>query len=612
MKTTELATPIIALAGNPNVGKSTLFNRLTGMNQHTGNWPGKTVSLAQGTSKWHGQKYTFVDLPGTYSLRSRSPEEEVAQSFLESGDADCVIIVCDATALERNLILAQQVLALHRKAVLCVNLIDEAEKSNIRINTAALAKLLGIPVIATAASSGRELDSLMEAVHAVAAGKRDCSPRYTAADKSSADLITQAETLASACVIQETSSYRTRQLHWDRLLTNRVTGIAAMIFLLLLTVWLTIWGANYPSTLLQQLFQRGGTALSSLFIRWNLPSTLSSVLLDGIYDTVTRVVSVMLPPMAIFFPLFTLLENIGYLPRAAFLLDHRLAKCGTCGKHALTMCMGLGCNAVGVTGCRIIDSPRERLIAVVTNSLLPCNGRFPSLILIATIFFGGQSHSFAAALMVTGFVILGVLLTMASSKLLSKTILKGQSSTMVLEMPPFRRPRVGQILLRSILDRTIFVLGRALAVSAPAGLILWCCGHLHWDGVSLLEHCADFLAAPAWLLGLSGPILLSFILSFPANELFFPILIMTLTGASSMVDSLATAETGALLLSNGWSLETALCTMVFMVFHWPCGTTLMTVYKETGKLHWALAAFLLPTALGIILCIALNFLLCLL
>lgn len=597
MKTTELATPIIALAGNPNVGKSTLFNRLTGMNQHTGNWPGKTVSLAQGTSKWHGQKYTFVDLPGTYSLRSRSPEEEVAQSFLESGDADCVIIVCDATALERNLILAQQVLALHRKAVLCVNLIDEAEKSNIRINTAALAKLLGIPVIATAASSGRELDSLMEAVHAVTAGKRDCSPRYTAADKSSADLITQAETLASACVIQETSSYRIRQLHWDRLLTNRVTGIAAMVFLLLLTVWLTIWGANYPSTLLQQLFQRGGTALSSLFIRWNLPSTLSSVLLDGIYDTVTRVVSVMLPPMAIFFPLFTLLENIGYLPRAAFLLDHRLAKCGTCGKHALTMCMGLGCNAVGVTGCRIIDSQRERLIAILTASFLPCNGRFPTLILLAAILFPGRG--LVSALLIAISLILAIFVTMGISWLLSRTLLKGSASGFVMELPPYRKPRVGEVIVRSLLDRTLFVLGRAVVVAAPAGAVIWLAAHVEVGGNSILAHASMWLHPLGTALGLSGPILLAFLLGFPANELVVPVLVMLLTGAQTLGGNAGISE---VLVNHGLTGISAVCMMVFCLFHWPCGTTLLTIHRETKSLPWTLCAFALPTLLGITLC----------
>lgn len=607
--TDHTAGPVIALAGNPNVGKSTLFNRLTGMNQHTGNWPGKTVSLAQGTSNWQGQTYTFVDLPGTYSLRCRSPEEEVAQSFLESGDSDCVIIVCDATALERNLILTQQVLAIHPRAVLCVNLIDEAEKSNIRIDAAALEKHLGIPVAATAANSGRQLDTLMELVQAVVQGTRICHPNIPKAPASSADLIARAEMLASLCIRREESAYAARQLHWDRLLTHKMTGFIVMILLLLLTVWLTISGANYPSILLQKLFSHGGVALATLLQWLNVSHTLSSILLDGVYDTVTRVVSVMLPPMAIFFPLFTLLEDVGYLPRAAFLLDHRLAQCGTCGKQALTMCMGLGCNAVGVTGCRIIDSPRERLIAMVTNSLLPCNGRFPSLILIASIFFAGLRHSLMAALIVTGFIILGVLLSMICSRILSRTILKGQPSTMVLEMPPYRRPMVGHIVVRSVLDRTVFILGRALAVSAPAGLLIWCCGHLTWDGSSLLAHCARVLETPAGILGLSGPILLSFILSFPANELFFPILIMTLTGASGMGSDLAAAETGSLLLRSGWSMQTALCTMIFMVFHWPCGTTLLTVYRETKKVRWVVVAFLLPTLLGVILCIMLNLLL---
>lgn len=601
--------PVIALTGNPNVGKSTLFNHLTGMNQHTGNWPGKTVALAQGVCRWNGQRFTLVDLPGTYSLRSRSPEEEITRSFLDSGDADCVVIVCDATALERNLILAQQVLAMEQRAVLCVNLIDEAEKSAIRIKTDVLEKRLKIPVVATAADSGHGIDQLMEAVQKVVTGKCVCAPPISGGNPSSADLIARAEELSRLCVSRGKSAYAARQLRWDRLLTSRVTGMAAMILLLLLIVWITIVGANYPSELLQRFFDWLGNQLATLFSGWGVPATLSGLLLDGIYATVARVVSVMLPPMAIFFPLFTLLEDVGYLPRAAFLLDRPMATCGSCGKQALTMCMGLGCNAAGVTGCRIIDSPRERLIAILTNALLPCNGRFPSLILLSVLFLGGLSGSFTAALFVTGFVILGVMLTMLSSRLLSKTILKGQSSTMVLEMPPFRRPRVGQIVLRSILDRTIFVLGRAAAVSAPAGILLWCGVHVQWDGVSLLAHCARVLEGPAGIMGLTGPILLGFLLSFPANELFFPVLIMTLTGVSTLSGGVGTAETEALLAASGWTMETVLCTMVFTVFHWPCGTTLLTIYKETGKLRWTAAAFLLPTLWGILLCTVLHLLL---
>ncbi len=598
---------VVALAGNPNVGKSTVFNCLTGMKQHTGNWPGKTVALASGRMRYGGRNYILVDLPGTYSLSSRSREEEVAEEFIRDGDADCVIVVCDGTSLERNLILTQQVLERHDRVIVCVNLMDEAEKSRIKIDLRSLERALGVPVVATAAGSGKGIERLQAMLRQVAEGEKLCKPVRLGPVAGPEAYVERAETVAQQVISQGQSAYRDRQLRADRFLTSRLTGFPILLLLLLLVIWLTISGANYPSQLLQKLFDAGYVGLQRLTALWHIPRFLSGPLFDGVYLTVTRVIAVMLPPMAIFFPLFTLLEDVGYLPRVAFLLDHGLSSCGACGKQSLTMCMGLGCNAAGVTGCRIIDSPRERLIAVLTNAFMPCNGRFPSLILLGTIFFGcNAGGGLFSALLITGLIALGTAATMGTSWFLSRTILKGETSALILEMPPFRKPRVGQIIVRSLLDRTLFVAGRAVMVAAPAGLLLWCFTNLSIGGESLLQLFADFLNPLGVFLGMNGVILLSFLLALPANELTMPVILMALTGGSAIGAELTAAATGEILRGAGWTWQIALCTMVFIVFHWPCSTTLITIQKETGSLKWTVLSFLLPTAVGILLCMLLN------
>ena len=598
---------VVALAGNPNVGKSTVFNCLTGMKQHTGNWPGKTVALASGRMRYGGRNYILVDLPGTYSLSSRSREEEVAEEFIRDGDADCVIVVCDGTSLERNLILTQQVLERHDRVIVCVNLMDEAEKSRIKIDLRSLERALGVPVVATAAGSGKGIEKLQSMLRQVAEGEKLCKPVRLGPIAGPEAYVERAEAVARQVISQGQSAYRDRQLRADRFLTSRITGFPILLLLLLLTIWLTISGANYPSQLLQKLFDAGYAGLERLTALWHIPRFISGPLFDGVYLTVTRVVAVMLPPMAIFFPLFTLLEDVGYLPRVAFLLDHGLSSCGACGKQSLTMCMGLGCNAAGVTGCRIIDSPRERLIAVLTNAFMPCNGRFPSLILLGTIFFGHNAGGgLFSALLITALIALGTAATMGTSWFLSRTILKGETSALILEMPPFRKPRVGQIIVRSLLDRTLFVAGRAVMVAAPAGLLLWCFTNLSIGGESLLQLFAGFFNPLGIFLGMNGVILLSFLLALPANELTMPVILMALTGGSAIGAELTAAATGEILLGAGWTWQTALCTMVFIVFHWPCSTTLITIQKETGSLKWTFLSFLLPTAVGILLCMLLH------
>ncbi len=673
---------IIGLAGNPNVGKSTVFNALTGLNQHTGNWPGKTVSNARGTYIYGGITYNLIDMPGTYSLLSSSVEEEVARDYICFGDAELICIVADATCLERNLNLVLQILEITPRAVLCVNLVDEAEKKNIKIDFELLSDLLHIPVIKTSARSKKGLDDLCQSIaesiqnpneftYNVSYDKnieaatafiaedtaRICgntlNPKWLALrlleedisfnsslynfldfdiyadegfnksfilaksflhshgfdgeqirDRIVSDIVRESEEIYKKCVTVDNScNDRDRKL--DRLLTSKATGIPIMILLLFAIFWLTISGANYPSQLLYDLFFSVEGWLYSLFS--GAPEWISSLLVGGVYRVLSWVVSVMLPPMAIFFPLFTLLEDLGYLPRIAFNMDKFFRKAHAHGKQALTMCMGFGCNACGVTGCRIIDSPRERLIAILTNNFVPCNGRFPTLISIITMFFAGSiaagfMQSFVSTLILTAVIVFGICMTLAISRLLSMTLLKGVPSSFALELPPYRAPQVGKVIVRSIFDRTLFVLGRAVAVAAPAGAVIWLMANVYIEDASLLAHCAAFLDPFARLIGLDGVILMAFILGLPANEIVMPIIIMSYMAGGTIVEMESVGALHTLLVQNGWTAVTAICTMLFSLMHWPCATTCITIKKETGSLGWSIAAVIIPTVIGIAVC----------
>ena len=589
----------VALAGNPNVGKSTLFNALTGLRQHTGNWAGKTVATARGEYVFEGREYQLVDLPGTYSLAAHSQEEAVARDYIESGQADAVVVVCDATCLERNLILVLQVLELTGKVLVCVNLLDEARRLGIQVDLPALSQRLGVPVVGTAAGRQEGLDELKGAIARLVEGDAPAAARREPRER-----VTLAERYAAQVVRGERADRLRRQRRLDRLLTSKSTGIPLMLLLFGLVVWLTVAGANGPSALLTALFARLGEVLEG----WLAPAPvwLSGILLDGVYRVTAWVVAVMLPPMAIFFPLFTLLEDLGYLPRVAFVMDHAFQKCRACGKQCLTMCMSMGCNACGVTGCRIIDSPRERLIAILTASLVPCNGKFPTLIALITIFFvGGRTGALASlegAALLLATLVLGVAGTLGCSRLLSATVLKGMPSSFALELPPFRRPRVGEVIVRSVLDRTLFVLGRAVAVAAPAGAAIWLLANVTVGGASLLAWCTGFLDPFARWFGLDGVILMAFILGWPANEIVLPVMLMAYLSAGSLVEFDSLAALGRLLTQQGWTWLTAVCAMLFSLFHWPCSTTCLTVYKETGSVKWTALAVALPTALGLGLC----------
>jgi len=397
-----------------------------------------------------------------------------------------------------------------------------------------------------------------------------------------------------------------RDRRLDRIFTNRIFGIPIMLLLLAFVFWITISGANYVSEFLSKVLFSFGDFLDGCFKSLNAPEWLDGILVHGIYRVLAWVVSVMLPPMAIFFPLFTLLEDSGYLPRVAFNLDKYFKRACACGKQSLTMAMGFGCNAVGVTGCRIIDSPRERLIAVLTNNFMPCNGRFPTIIAMISMFFAGMSASLSSsalsALMLTGVIFIGAAATFLVSKILSKTVLKGVPSSFTLELPPYRRPQVGKVIIRSVLDRTVFVLGRAVMSAAPAGAAIWLLANVSVDGRSLLSFCSEFLEPAGRLIGLDGVILLAFILGFPANEIVVPIMIMAYMSKGEILELSGLFELKELLVSNGWNVWTAVCAILFSLFHWPCATTMLTIKKETGSAKWTFLAALIPTAAGVLIC----------
>ena len=618
----------VALMGNPNVGKSTIFNGLTRLRQHTGNWAGVTVSCAMGQFSYGGQDFSAVDLPGIYSFDTRSAEEELTKDFILNEDYDFLLVVCDATCLERGLYLLSQAAGLleHREeagpmpqAVLCVNLCDEAEKKGIRIDFKALERSLGIPVTPCCGRTAKGLLTLKKLLASLAAScPWACASCSLGSPYRRLPSAFSPKDLAAQAVTYTKEHYRKREERLDRILTGPFTGTAVMVLLLLGIFWLTITGANYPSSMLWDLFFSLEPRLAEAALSIGLPQWFIDMAVFGVYRVVAWIVSVMLPPMAIFFPLFTLLEDLGYLPRAAFNMDGAFHKCSACGKQCLTMAMGLGCNAAGVVGCRIIDSPRERLIAILTNSLMPCNGRFPLLLtMIALLGAGGGVwaglpmenpvlSSLLTALVLTLFILAAILATLGASFLLSRTLLKGVPSSFTLELPPYRRPQPGKVIVRSIFDRTLFVLGRAVAVAAPAGLVIWLLANLTVGGESLLMHIAGFLDPLGALMGLDGIILMAFILGFPANEIVLPIILMAYLQSGVLAPMDDKTAILSLLSANGWTVKTAVCMAVFSLFHWPCSTTCLTIKKETGSLKWTAVSILLPTGIGVLLCMLVN------
>ena len=635
---------IVAIAGNPNVGKSTIFNGLTGLNQHTGNWTGKTVENAAGICIHNNQNFLLVDIPGTYSLMADSEEEKIARDYIDSGKANATVVIVDATLLERNLNLVFQIMNLTNNVIVCVNLLDEAKKKGISVDLDKLSLLLGVPVVGTIARKKKTLDNLINTIADVCNKKIEPTPNTIITNNDSAQNIdntllgnTESKTdspnietknqektfldkvferaheIVKEVVTVKDENYNERDKKIDRILTSKKFGIPIMILFFCLIFWITIVGANYPSELLSAFFTNIEPYIRGFFVYIQTPSWLISLLFDGVYKTVTWIVSVMLPPMAIFFPLFTLLEDLGYLPRIAFNLDKCFKKCCSSGKQALTMCMGFGCNAAGVVGCRIISSKRERLIAILTNSFVPCNGRFPFLITIATIFFTSAAHageslksSLIATFIVFIIVCIGIGFTFLVSYILSKTILKGATDCTLLELPPYRKPQIGKILVHSLLDRTLFVLGRALSVAVPAGILIWILSNIQIANISILTYIANFFDPFAKLMGLDGYILTAFLLGLPANEIVLPIILMCYTGAGSLIDTNSIQSLFEILSANGWTIITAINVMLFSLLHFPCATTLLTIKNETKSWKWTAIAFLIPTVIGIVMCMMFN------
>ena len=681
---------LIALAGNPNVGKSTVFNELTGLRQHTGNWPGKTVVRAEGAFAHEGSRVKVVDLPGTYSLQAGSVDEEVARDFVLFGRPDVTVVVVDATRLERNLNLVLQILEITDRVVVFLNLMDEARRHGIAVDPARLEAELGVPVVPGTAREGVGIDDLLRAAHAVATGERPNAPyraerqapevedaverlvpviervfpdvpnarwvalRLLNADEAVQEAVRSGELgqlaheepegeptdLPPDAQRQEVLDAATR-LRWelppdfhdlvtehayqlaeelaakvqkrglgkaaftfdrrlDELLTSRIFGFPLMLAILALVFWITIEGANVPSSMLATLLIDNAHGwLKGVSAAIGLPWWLDGFLLDGVYLATAWVISVMLPPMAIFFPLFTLLEDFGYLPRVAFNLDSLFKKAGAHGKQALTMCMGFGCNAAGVVSTRVIDSPRERLIAIITNNFSLCNGRWPTQILIASIFIGALAPSApggaASAAAVVGVALRGAVMMFVSSWLLSRTVLRGEATSFSLELPPYRPPRILQTLYTSLVDRTIIVLWRAIVFAMPAGAVIWLVSNITVGEASLAEHVVAWLDPFGLLIGLNGVILLAYVVAIPANEIVIPTVLMltVLTtgvaggaGAGVMFELDSVDATETLLRAGGWTLLTAVNLMLFSFFNNPCSTTIYTIYKETRSAKW--------------------------
>ncbi len=578
------------MIGNPNVGKSTIFNKLTHQRQHTGNWAGKTVDITTGTYKTKNIKLTFVDLPGIYSLNLSSPEEKISKDYLLNEQYDCVAIICDATDLYRNLRLFYQVREICQKVIIIINMMDEAKRKNITIDIPGMQKALGCPIISC--SAAKNINTVKEWLNNNPLADFSCNPPLAK------------DYVLKSFVKYGNSHNNSIDKKIDRFICGKYTRIPIMILMLAIILWLTVSGANYPSQLLEKLLFGFKAVLLKLADYLHTPLFLKGMLIEGAYTVLAGVVSVMLPPMLIFFPLFSLMEESGFLPRIAHNLDKPLSKFGSNGKQALTMCMGLGCNAVGVTSCRIMPERKSNLIAVLTNSFMPCNGRFPTIILLISLILGSKENSLLTALLLTLFIVAAVAITFLVSYVLS-IFIQGKSVRPVLIFPPYRKPQFFKTIIDCIIHKALAVLGRAAAVAAPTGAILWLINTVYLGDLPLLHHFSQLLNPIGEFLAMDGVILLAFIMGIPANEIVLPIAVMIYT-ASGGFSAVSSREIQAVLLTNGWDIYTCISAIIFCIFHWPCATTLLTIKKETKSMRYTLLAFIIPTITGVLLCMLVS------
>ncbi len=677
----------IALAGNPNVGKSTIFNTLTGLRRHTGNWSGKTVDSAVAKVSGEGRDYYFADIPGTYSLATNSEEERIATDCICFYGADCTVIVADGTALTKSMPLIMQIREVSRRCVLCLNFEKQSRRRGIETDKEKLSEMLGMPVIGVDGKSKKSVKEITDTLDRMDfEGYRISSPIEYHEDITSAvkmverevmgyysggvptfwlslklleednfltdkilslfsgedgrarvqnalsealnflfergidkdkfkelevnSIVLAGERAARECCVSSGGKDRLTE-RLDKFFVGKYTAYPVMILLLGVVLWITLSLANYPSAMLSRIFGSLQIRIYDALCSLNMSGMMVDGLVYGVLGTLFSVVSVMLPPMAIFFPLFTLLEDFGYLPRVAYNLDRPFARCGACGKMGLTMCMGLGCNAVGVCGARIIDSDREKKIAVLTNSLMPCNGRLPMLSTLITLFlfFTGAKEGgtgMGVALILSAMIILSIVFTFLVSKLLSSTVLKGESSSFTLELPSFRVPNVPGVIINSLTHRVFALLMRAMAISAPMGLVIFLLANISAGDSTLIGEAVEFLDPIAAVFGFDGVMLLSFILGMPANEIVLPVAMMVYTGGGAIGEEIGTLGMYEIFSNHGWSSVQYITAAVFALFHFPCSTTLITVYKETKSFMMTFLSFIIPTALGLLLCALIN------
>lgn len=639
--------------GNPNVGKSSLFNFLTHKNEHTGNWTGKTVKNAYATFSYKDTLWEVVDLPGTYSLIGESKEEKIASSFVCSLDYDLAVVVLDASNLERSIVLLLEVLDVTDRVIVCLNLMDEAKAQKINIDVLKLQQRLNVPIVITKASDGTGCARLCDEMNHFKVNpnifkvkhegkianylkltnsyadkpvsylyqEKNCEKEslqkvlrfyknYISREELLKSYIHCTDKLLENIVERKEQTLKKEDIFWNKILSHKISSFVVTSIIFLVILWLTIFASNIPSDLMFSFFASGESFLLSFFSF--LPDFIVQPLILGGYRTFYWVISVMLPPLIIFFPLFSYLEDYGLFPRIAFNMDKPFKKCGSCGKQSLTMCMGLGCNAIGVTNTRIMEDKKMRILAILTNNFMPCNGRFPAMITMLSLFFIRDTSLFGSFLVALGLlliIVLGIVLTFLWTKILNHFLFKKEEVMFILELPTFRRPSVWKTFSQALKEKAFPVLKRAMLVSFPLGILIYLLASWHLGNSTFLLLLVDKLNNFGHLFGLDGAIILAFILGMPANEIVIPSLLLCYTKSNALVSYTSMESLRHILVNNGWTWLTALCFLIIMLCHYPCTTTLLSIKKESKSWSYTILAFLIPTLTGLFLSFIINFIL---